>query len=68
MSGLILVWLVLAVIMEHLIVVAPLDVKSWYRLVAYYVLLAPYLALIKLREWLGPRLWLSGLTDWFKKS
>ena len=54
--------------MEHLIVVAPLDVKSWYKLMAYYALLAPYLTLIKLREWLGPRLWLSGLTDWFKKS
>jgi hypothetical protein len=66
MIATLLVWLVMATIMEYVIVVAPLDIKSSAKLVLYYVMLAPYLALVKTREYLGTTGWFEALSKWFK--
>lgn len=68
MISLLFVWLVLATIMEYLIIVAPLDIRVGWKLAIYYVLLAPHLLLMRIRERLGITGWFESLSKWFKAN
>lgn len=67
MTAFLFVWLVAATLLEHILVVAPLDIKKPAKKVLYYVILAPVIALGYAKDILAKASIGATLTEWFKR-
>lgn len=68
MSVLLVIWMGLAIALDRLLVVAPLDVKNVAKRALYYIILAPYLIVLYASQAVvNKTTWGATLTEWFKR-